>query len=299
MEKAKFPMPTMKITQGYNIGSHKGAYALDMAGEDAGIDWVLAPFTGTIKYTISSKSVGNWYWFESDEEVLCANGEKTKLVMMIGHDNKMRHKVGDVIKQGEHLCCEGTSGNATGNHCHMEIGKGSYAGTWYKNSDGVYMIYNAVKPNEYLCVPDNYVIENNGGYSWKKESEVSDGHLRYRAQGEDYGWQDWVNEGETAGTIGQSKRLEAIQIDTDLEVQAKAHLESTGWVDYGTINKDTIIGTVGEWRRLECLCLKGDFKYRVYVEGTGWTQWTLADGITTMGTVGQSLRIEAIEIVKN
>jgi hypothetical protein len=126
-----------------------------------------------------------------------------------------------------------------------------------------------------------------------------DKYLRYRAQGEDYGWQDWVNEGETAGTTGQSKRLEAIQIDTDLEVHAKAQMEGIGWKDYGIITKDTIIGTVGEWRRLECLCLKGDFKYRVHVEGTGWTQWTLADGITTMGTTGQSLRLEAIEIKRN
>ena len=173
MEKAKFPMPTMAITQGYNVGTHKGAYALDMAGEDTGIDWVLAPFTGTIKKVLSG-TYGNWYWFESNEEVLCANGEITKLTAMFGHDNKIRHNVGDVIKQGEHLCAEGTSGHATGNHCHFELGKGSYAGTWYPNQYGVYMIYNAVKPNEYLCVPDNYVIKNNGGYTWKKESEVKE-----------------------------------------------------------------------------------------------------------------------------
>lgn len=173
MEKAKFPMPTMTITQGYDVGTHKGAYALDLAGEDRGIDWVLAPFTGTIKQILSA-SYGNWYWFESNEEVLCANGEVTKLVVMFGHDNKVRHKVGDVIKQGENLCAEGTSGNATGNHCHLEVGKGEYVGTWYKNSNGVYMLYNAVKPNEYLCVPDNYVIQNDGGYTWKKESEVTE-----------------------------------------------------------------------------------------------------------------------------
>lgn len=173
MEKAKFIMPTMNVTQGYDMGTHKGAFALDLAGEDAGIDWVLAPFTGTIKKVLSG-SFGNWYWFESNEEVLCANGEITKLVAMFGHDNKVRHNVGDVIKQGEHLCAEGRSGNATGNHCHLEIGKGEYVGTWYKNANGVYMLYNAVKPNEYLCVPDDYVIKNNGGYEWKKESEVKE-----------------------------------------------------------------------------------------------------------------------------
>lgn len=179
MEKAKFIMPTMDVTQGYDMGTHKGAYALDLAGEDIGIDWVLAPFTGTIKKILSG-SYGNWYWFESNEKVLCANGEITKLVAMLGHDNKVRYKVGDVIKQGEHLCAEGTSGNATGNHCHMEIGKGEYVGTWYKNKNGVYMLYNAVKPNEYLCVPDNYIIKNDGGYKWKKESEVKEPTPQYQ-----------------------------------------------------------------------------------------------------------------------
>jgi murein DD-endopeptidase MepM/ murein hydrolase activator NlpD len=173
MEKAKFPMPTMDITQGYNEGTHLGAYALDMAGEDTGIDWVEAPFTGVIKHT-ESASYGNWYWFESLEPVLCANGEVTKLTCMFGHDNKMRHKVGDIIKQGEHLCVEGRSGKATGNHCHMEVGKGEYVGTWYPNQYGIYMIYNAVKPNEYLCLPDNYVIKNDGGYHWTRESEVKE-----------------------------------------------------------------------------------------------------------------------------
>ena len=173
MEKAKFPMPTMTVTQGYDVGTHKGTYALDLAGEDTGIDWVLAPFTGTIKQ-VASASYGNWYWFESNEEVLCANGEITKLVAMFGHDNKMRHKVGDVIKQGEPLCAEGTSGNAYGNHCHFELGKGSYVGMWYQNEYGIWTLYNKVKPNEYLCVPDNYIVKKSGDLDWKLESSVQE-----------------------------------------------------------------------------------------------------------------------------
>ena len=173
MEKAKFPMPTMNITQGYNVGTHKGTFAIDCAGEDTGIDWVLAPFTGKVVKTLSG-TYGNWYWFESIEPVLCANGEVTKLTCMFGHDNKMRHKVGDIVKQGEHLCAEGKSGNASGNHCHLEVGVGDFVGTWYKNGNGVYMLYNEVKPNEYLCLPDDYRIIKDGGYHWTRESEVKE-----------------------------------------------------------------------------------------------------------------------------
>ena len=121
-------------------------------------------------------------------------------------------------------------------------------------------------------------------------------NFKYRAHVEDYGWQNWKHDGQPAGTTGSSKRLEALQIDAPFEVKAKAHIQNIGWVDYGIINKDTIIGTTGESKRLEDLCFKGNFKYRVHIQGTGWTPWTNADGIATLGTVGQSLRIECIEI---
>lgn len=121
--------------------------------------------------------------------------------------------------------------------------------------------------------------------------------IKYRGHIENEGWNDFKKDGETCGTTGQSKRLEAIQIDSNMEIYAKAHIQDIGWVDYGKISKDTVIGTTGESKRLEALCLKGNFKYRVHIEDTGWTQWTVADGIVTLGTVGMSQRIEAIEII--
>lgn len=126
----------------------------------------------------------------------------------------------------------------------------------------------------------------------KIDSEI----IEYRAHLEGIGWQEWKVNGETAGTTGESRRLEAIQIKAPFEVQAKAHMQDLGWVDYGVIDSSTVIGTTGEARRLECLCLKGNFKYRVHIEDVGWSAWTNADGICTLGSVGQSLRIEAIEM---
>lgn len=124
---------------------------------------------------------------------------------------------------------------------------------------------------------------------------VKEPKIKYRGHCADIGWLDWIESG-ICGTTGESRRMEAIQIDAPFEVEVKAHIEDIGWVDYGKINKDTIIGTTGESKRLECLCLKGNFKYRVHIQDTGWTNWTNADGIATLGTTGQALRMEAIEI---
>lgn len=156
------------------MGTHTGAFALDFGGEDSGIDWVLAPFTGTVKAVLNDSIYGIWYWFESNDPVLYANGEVTKLTVMLGHDNKVRHSVGDVVVQGVQFCAEGMSGTSTWNHCHMEVAYGSYTGRyWHTNYANVALIDNPVKPNDVLCVPDNYVIKNSGGLLWKKESEVS------------------------------------------------------------------------------------------------------------------------------
>lgn len=162
--------------------------------------------------------------------------------------------------------------------------------------------WNATRTN------DNGNWGMNGNYRFKgcivNPAIVS--NLRYEAHVEGYGWTGWKSNGEIAGTKGESRRLEAIRIDApDYIVEADAQIEGIGWVNYGIINKDTIIGTTGESRRLECLRLsiknkdgKTCAKFRLHLEGTGDTCFTECDGICTLGSVGQSIRVESIEIVE-
>lgn len=113
---------------------------------------------------------------------------------------------------------------------------------------------------------------------------------------QDKGWLGDHAAETVIGITGHNLRLEALKINPrDKKIKAKAHIQEKGWVDYGQITKDAIIGTVGEGKRIECLCFEGDFEYRVHVQNSGWTDWTKADGVATMGTVGQALRIEAIQ----
>ena len=144
-------------------------------------------------------------------------------------------------------------------------------------------------PGDYLRSRLDYIVQEAN-----KINETA--RIKYRSHIGEVGWQGWKKDGELSGTTGEGKRLEAIQIDFPKEVYAKAHIEDKGWVDYGKITKDTVIGTTGQSKRLECLCLKGDFKYRVHIQNNGWTCWTNADGVCTLGSVGQKLRIEAIEV---
>lgn len=170
-----------------------------------------------------------------------------------------------------------------------DIGNRNQMGTLVKGQNVTWhsMYTSTSCPGAYLLSKMDYIID--------QANKINSSKLKYRAHVQDIGWQDWVHDGEVAGTTGESKRMEAIQIDYP-DVEAKAHIQDYGWVDYGKITKDTVIGTTGESKRLECLCLKGNFEYRVHLQDSGWSCWTKADGICTLGSVGESLRIEAIEI---
>ena len=175
MEKAYFPMKYYNLTQGYlNSSTHQGTYALDNAGFDTGKDPIYAPFSCTV--TKKYVKVGHAYtvWLTSNEKVLTAKGTNEYLTLMIVHPEDIADlKVGQKFNQGDLVCHEGKTGNASGNHAHLELGLGTCS--WHKNNYGVYMIDNAVKLEDYLFLKEDTIVKNEIykgiKYSFKKESE--------------------------------------------------------------------------------------------------------------------------------
>lgn len=126
------------------------------------------------------------------------------------------------------------------------------------------------------------------------------------------GWQSFVLNGAEAGTTGQSRRAEAVEIKLTGSVPAgasiryQAHVQGKGWLSPAA--DGAIGGTAGESRRLEAvrITLSGlsdyEVQYRVHVQNIGWMDWqTTANGTdiskaAVAGTTGRKLRAEAIEI---
>lgn len=168
MEKPLYPSSYMRITQGYMVGSHLDSYAIDEAGKDTGIDEIKAPFTGTIKKIY--KTGANEVWLESIDKVEYPDGTVDYMTVLFCHDNNVDDLfIGKVIKQGEIFYQEGTKGNASGNHCHIECAKGKFSQTgWHKNTAGFWSINNGKKPEECLWIDDSITIINSRGYQFKK-----------------------------------------------------------------------------------------------------------------------------------
>lgn len=138
-----------------------------------------------------------------------------------------------------------------------------------------------------------------------KAAQASDGIIGVRtsAHVQNIGWQTAVESGATAGTTGQSLRVEALRMTLDAGavgggIQANAHVQNIGWQGY----RSSEAGTTGKGLRMEAVQLKltggiantYDIVYRAHVQNIGWQPWTLDEGIA--GTTGRSLRVEALQV---
>ena len=173
MEKAIYPLKNMRITQGYEEGSHINSFAIDDAGANAEIENVYAPFTGTIKKIY--KEDANEVWLESDAPVEYPDGTIDYMTILFAHANDINNLyVGKKINKNEAFYKEGTSGNATGNHCHIECAKGKYQSPgWTANPEGYYVIINGKKPEECLWIDNQTNVINNNHYNFQRTTEES------------------------------------------------------------------------------------------------------------------------------
>ena len=173
MEKPIFPSKYMRITQGYQEGTHQDSFAIDNAGKDSGISDIYAPFTGIIKKIY--KNDANEVWLESIDKVEYPDGTIDYMTLLFAHDNDISNLfVGKRINKGEIFYQEGNKGNATGNHCHIECGKGKFSGSgWHQNKIGYWSINNAKKPEECLWIDDTINIIDNYSYIFKKISTTN------------------------------------------------------------------------------------------------------------------------------
>ena len=123
--------------------------------------------------------------------------------------------------------------------------------------------------------------------------------IEYQAHVQSIGWQGKKHGGETAGTTGQAKRLEALTIkwEGNGNLYFEGHIQNIGWTSKRVSGE--VIGTIGEALRLEAIKIwlensDRKLKYRVHIQSKGWSDWMQEKEMA--GTTGQAKRLEAIEI---
>lgn len=129
--------------------------------------------------------------------------------------------------------------------------------------------------------------------------------VKYHVHVQKIGWQDWRENGRMAGTTGEAKRLEGIEIkvegNANLGIQYRTHIQGIGWEKDWRENGG-MSGTYAQAKRLEAIQIKltgadagkYDVYYRVHAQTYGWLGW--AKNGAPAGTAAQAKRLEGIEI---
>ncbi len=174
MQKAKFFMEYLRVTQNSFVGSHLGSLALDFGGKDTGVDKLYCPCDMRV-VRIRFNANGELY-LESLEKVIFADGTSDYLRLLCIHDSQFNVSEGQILSQGEYFYDEGGMGsgvaNKFSNHVHIEAGKGKWkSASQFQNGDGVFVIENQAAINELFILGRDVVVLDDGGLSWVAENE--------------------------------------------------------------------------------------------------------------------------------
>ena len=176
MQNVIFPMQTINITQrALNSYSHTNLEAWDIAGANTRIENAFAPCRVKVLAKLPYETTGfsNTVFFGScdangnPEAVRTENGEIRVLTFAMTHDNDISNlKVNTIYESGSVIYQEGTKGNATGNHIHLEVAEG-WQYKKLKRKDGVWETPNIVHIADVFFQLKNWnSIKNANGYSF-------------------------------------------------------------------------------------------------------------------------------------
>ena len=155
MIKRKFGMKTLNITQGrFNDFSHTNLNAYDLAGEDTGIDrWITYNELEVIGiFPYSNTGFANTVLFYD---------EVNDITLAMSHCNFIPTicSLGKKIPAGRTIYYEGTAGKATGNHIHLELGRGRQTSKVKINSSE-WGLKNWINIEDYFYLDDEITIKN-------------------------------------------------------------------------------------------------------------------------------------------
>ncbi len=186
MNKARFPMEYLRVTQGYgfyldgtvkNTYSHTGSWTLDLGGRDTGRDALYCPFDAKVIRTRYNAN-GELY-IESLEPVLWADGTQDYAKIVFLHGENFYYNEGDTIPFGAFFYEEGGMGGgvpgAFADHVHIECGRGRWRNAvQYRNDYGVYIIEDQVPTHTMLWLGPDVEILNSGDYPWQVDLPAND-----------------------------------------------------------------------------------------------------------------------------
>ena len=287
----KYGEPTWNWTKGEN-NTYKATATFTCANDEKHVETVDAKVTeksdgatcteaGKITYTATVTFEGKDY-----------TGTKTEEVAALGHDYKVSEKDGWKWTADKE---KGYTAVATF-VCSRCKDSHDVTADVVKEDKNSQIIYTATA---------KYTDETGKEFTATatKSTKMS---VSYKVHRQDYDWEkDWKKDGQTSGTVGEAKRLEAIEIKlpggVSGSIEYRTHIQDIGWEKNWSKDGEKS-GTEGQCKRLEAIQIRltgevaenYDVYYSVHAENFGWLGW--AKNGEEAGTAGYGYRLEAIRI---
>lgn len=181
-EYAIYPFDTMRITQRHDEGNHLAHWKptanymdkpWDEAGKDGGRDYFVAKNEYKIVEKSGSQKYGYNVRIETTHNVYIPYKEEAAILEVtlthLNYDDWSKLSNGQIIKVGQRLMREGTSGQASGNHFHITANIGKYYG-FFENSNGKYCFTyeKSLLPDEAYYIDGSVKILDAKGYNFKE-----------------------------------------------------------------------------------------------------------------------------------
>ncbi len=254
-------MPLKKISVSQKAGgnySHAGTKNVDFEISQN----LYAPFDCKVVNKSTSYKAGNRIIIESTSKVNYSNGTYDYMTVMVCHDNNINDmSVGKSIKRGDVFYHTGTYGDVTGEHVHMCVAKGKYAGM-VQRSTGKWELKNSILPSDAFYIDSSTKVSKSGGYTWKKLPTVS---VSFNANG---------------GTVSMSSGLfaEGEIYGNTMPSATKNGYTFDGWYTSATggtrVNRSSTVTSgnktlYAQWKENQTDVLEVGHIYRIYNENSG------------------------------
>lgn len=145
------------------------------------------------------------------------------------------------------------------------------------------------------------LVEKGAGEETGQSSVIVQDGILYQAKIKQNGWQEEKKDSETAGTTGQSMKLNGLKVklqgDLYGSVQYNTYSKKDGWSNIVSNGNELQVSDKIEAIKINLLgnvSEKYDIYYRAHVQGYGWLDWAKNGEIA--GILDFGFRLEAFEI---
>lgn len=177
IEDVLCPFTDWYCTQGANdTFSHKGSEANDIRGKEPGIRYPYYAPVDVVCVNVDKKYA--FVWWQSVNKVRLADGSINYITILCGHDDTIDCYNGQVIKQGVQIGNMGNGGNATGVHCHIEVGIGKHK-SWFPNKFGIYIIPNQIPLEKVFFMDNTNIILGIANWKYLKDINCEENNTKY------------------------------------------------------------------------------------------------------------------------